>query len=97
MANSRNEQFVQELFRKIDGVRDEIRDLHRRSEKSVSALLELRDERKALEERLEALLVQVGAVAYDAGYLGESASPPDSPLARDPEDESIDNDVRETN
>lgn len=95
MSNSRDKLFVQELFRKIDGVRDGIRDLHRRSEKSASALLELRDEREALEERLEALLVQVGAIAYDAGYLGESASPPDSPSAQAPEDESVDDAARE--
>lgn len=95
MKYERCNQKLAELYARIDQVRDDIRDLHRRSEKSVSALLELRDEREVLEARLEALLVQVGAIAYDAGHLGDSATPPDSRSAQDPEGEFIDTDARE--
>jgi hypothetical protein len=85
-----HEQDVERLFAEVDALRGDLRELNRRLEGSATEHLELRETRASLEERLERLLVQLGAIFYDSRRSGRSArdeksadqaSAPDEPVA----------------
>jgi hypothetical protein len=69
MSDRSDHDQMHTLFARVDQVRVELQHLNRRTESSATHLLELREEREALEYQLEQLLGQIGAATYDAQHL----------------------------